>query len=182
MGINGRQWDTMHFHELTKPFQSADFRGFSSINPASATAPNAVPGHAIIRRSDFGGFVAWTRWFWGHLRPPRRSGGNGGENGPWLKKMGKKCQTVCKPGSVHPSPIKGRGWMAIHLGRPLPDASRDLPGRRRENPPAGPKSMRSGMSPLFGLAPGGVYHAASVAGGAVRSYRTLSPLPRAGAR
>ncbi len=27
--------------------------------------------------------------------------------------------------------------MAIHLGRPLPDASRDLPGRRRENPPAG---------------------------------------------
>jgi len=26
--------------------------------------------------------------------------------------------------------------MAIHLGRPLPDASRDLPGRRRGNPPA----------------------------------------------
>ncbi len=35
------------------------------------------------------------------------------------------------------------------------------------------------MSPLFGLAPGGVYPAASVAGGAVRSYRTLSSLPRA---
>jgi hypothetical protein len=30
---------------------------------------------------------------------------------------------------------------------------------------------------LFGLAPGGVYHAASVAGDAVRSYRTFSPLP-----
>ena len=27
--------------------------------------------------------------------------------------------------------------MAIHLGRPLPDASRDRPGRRRGNPPAG---------------------------------------------
>jgi len=26
--------------------------------------------------------------------------------------------------------------MAIPLGRPSPDASRDLPGRRRENPPA----------------------------------------------
>ena len=26
--------------------------------------------------------------------------------------------------------------MAIHLGRPLPDASCDLPGQRRENPPA----------------------------------------------
>jgi len=30
---------------------------------------------------------------------------------------------------------------------------------------------------LFGLAPGGVYHAGSVAGPAVRSYRTFSPLP-----
>ena len=30
------------------------------------------------------------------------------------------------------------------------------------------------MPPLFGLAPGGVYHAASVTGRAVRSYRTLS--------
>ena len=30
---------------------------------------------------------------------------------------------------------------------------------------------------LFGLAPGGVFHAAAVAGCAVRSYRTLSPLP-----
>ena len=33
------------------------------------------------------------------------------------------------------------------------------------------------MSPLFGLAPGGVYRAACVTAGAVRSYRTLSPLP-----
>jgi hypothetical protein len=33
------------------------------------------------------------------------------------------------------------------------------------------------MSSLFGLAPGGVYRAAPVAGSAVRSYRTLSPLP-----
>ena len=31
--------------------------------------------------------------------------------------------------------------------------------------------------PLFGLAPGGVYHAAPVARGAVRSCRTVSPLP-----
>ena len=33
------------------------------------------------------------------------------------------------------------------------------------------------MPSLFGLAPGGVCRAASVAGSAVRSYRTLSPLP-----
>jgi len=31
--------------------------------------------------------------------------------------------------------------------------------------------------PLFGLAPSGVYPATDVATGAVRSYRTLSPLP-----
>jgi len=35
---------------------------------------------------------------------------------------------------------------------------------------------------LFGLAPGGVYHAVAVTGGAVRSYRTLSPLPSANRR
>ncbi len=41
-------------------------------------------------------------------------------------------QTACKPGSVRRP--EGR-VMAIHLGRPLPDASRDRPGRRRGNPP-----------------------------------------------
>ncbi len=33
------------------------------------------------------------------------------------------------------------------------------------------------MLSLFGLAPGGVYRARPVAVAAVRSYRTLSPLP-----
>jgi len=34
-----------------------------------------------------------------------------------------------------------------------------------------------GVTSLFGFAPGGVYHAAIVTNHAVRSYRTLSPLP-----
>ena len=91
------------------------------------------------------------------------------------RKQGKR-QTACKPGSV---PAKSRG-MVIHLGRPLPDASRDLPGRRRGNPlvPAETETV----PPLFDLAPGGVYLATAVTGGAVRSYRTLSPLPAAGHR
>ncbi len=38
------------------------------------------------------------------------------------------------------------------------------------------------MPPLLGLAPGGVYRAVPVAGNAVRSYRTLSPLPATGQR
>jgi hypothetical protein len=36
------------------------------------------------------------------------------------------------------------------------------------------------MLPLFGLAPGGACHAAHVAMRAVRSYRTVSPLPCGG--
>ena len=61
--------------------------------------------------------------------------------------------------------------MTIHLGRPLPDASRDLPGTVRKHP------WSEATGPLFGLAPGGVYPAAPVSRRAVRSYRTLSPLP-----
>ena len=36
------------------------------------------------------------------------------------------------------------------------------------------------LPPLFGLAPGGVCHAGDVTAAAVRSYRTVSPLPRTG--
>ncbi len=77
-------------------------------------------------------------------------------------------QTTCKPGSVQ----------TLRPGMPfICDAHCCAP--RATNPGGG-----TGMSPrlatqpsLFGLAPGGVYPAASVAGGAVRSYRTVSPLP-----
>ena len=41
-----------------------------------------------------------------------------------LVKRGDKRQTACKPGSV--SAVRRR--MAIHLGRSLPNASRDRPG------------------------------------------------------
>ena len=58
-------------------------------------------------------------------------------------------------------------WTVIPLGRPSPDASSDLP-----EPGAGRT-----IGFLFGLAPGGVCHATPVASRAVRSYRTLSPLP-----
>src|SRR5438552_12431777 len=68
--------------------------------------------------------------------------------------------------------------MTIHLGRPLPSASRDRPGWRRGNPPDPvPGRPEPNLPPLLGLAPGGVYPATAVTGGAVRSYRTLSPLP-----
>ena len=66
---------------------------------------------------------------------------------------------------------------AIPLGRRLPGASSNLPGR--QDPDTIPKPARASFAPsLFGLAPGGVCHAAGVTAGAVRSYRTVSPLPR----
>jgi hypothetical protein len=62
---------------------------------------------------------------------------------------------------------------AIPLGRLLPAASSNQPGR-----PAWKRAWRERLSSLFGFAPGGVYRAVRIATSAVRSYRTLSPLPR----
>ncbi len=82
-------------------------------------------------------------------------------------------QTACKPGSVPARQQAGERWMTIPLGRPLPNASRDRPGRRRGNTAAGCPACR----PYLVLLPGGVCPAASVAGRAVGSYPTVSPLP-----
>ena len=66
----------------------------------------------------------------------------------------------------------------IPLGLRSPGASSNLPGRL--DPDTIPKLVLAHhFAPsLFGLAPGGVCPAAGVAAGAVRSYRTISPLPR----
>jgi hypothetical protein len=69
---------------------------------------------------------------------------------------------------------------AIPLERRLPGASSNLPGRQDSDTYLGTRrlsTMRSTPS-LFGFAPGGVCHAVCVAADAVRSYRTISPLPR----
>ncbi len=67
------------------------------------------------------------------------------------------------------------GAAAIHLGRMLPPASCNLPGRLTRKLIAG---LSPGTPSLFGFAPGGVCHAAPVTSCAVGSYPTLSPLPR----
>ena len=53
----------------------------------------------------------------------------------------------------------------------MPLATYPRATRATHNRPEGRSAL------LFGLAPGGVYPAAAVATGAVRSYRTFSPLP-----
>ena len=73
------------------------------------------------------------------------------------------------------------GVTAIPLGRRLPGASSNLPGRQGLD--RTPKYLcafdaKTFAPSLFGLAPGGVCRAAGVAACAVRSYRTVSPLPR----
>ncbi len=58
-------------------------------------------------------------------------------------------------------------WTVIHLGRASPRASGGQPGNGAGHT----------IVPLFGLAPGGVCPATDVTTRAVRSYRTISPLP-----
>jgi hypothetical protein len=85
-------------------------------------------------------------------------------------------QPACKPGSVPRKANNARFARDGHSsGTPV--------ARRLEQPTrAADPDIDPGISlpvpPLFGLAPGGVCRAASVAGGAVRSCRTVSPLPR----
>jgi len=90
------------------------------------------------------------------------SGGHAGEG----------CQTACKPGSVRACARDGHSSgtrLAAHLTRPTRAAERECP--------CAPSGVDEARPPLFGLAPGGVCPAALVTEGAVRSCRTVSPLP-----
>ena len=53
-----------------------------------------------------------------------------------------RCQTAYKPGSVSHRFREAEGSMTIHLGRSLPNASRDLPGRRRGKSPGSRRACR----------------------------------------
>ena len=77
---------------------------------------------------------------------------------------GRVREPACKPGSVGDSHSSGT-YVTVRLERPTREHARAA-------------RCSSGLhAPLFGLAPGGVYPAAAVATSAVRSYRTISPLP-----
>ena len=66
--------------------------------------------------------------------------------------------------------------MTIHLGGALPHLSSDIP---EDFAPTQMPSASTRRIFLFCLAPGGVCPAIFVAKNAVRSYRTISPLPMA---
>jgi hypothetical protein len=89
-----------------------------------------------------------------------------GPRRPRLKvAAGDRKESAVKPGSVVDSHSSG-----MRVAAPL-----KRPTRR---PVCGPHTAaKAPLASLFGLAPGGVCHAVSVATRAVRSYRTISPLP-----
>jgi len=72
--------------------------------------------------------------------------------------------------------IEDKERQGDHSSRPDITVRLQRPTRKlwRAEPARGPE----GRPPLFGLAPCGVCPAAAITGGAVRSYRTFSPLPR----
>ncbi len=82
---------------------------------------------------------------------------------------GKMRQPACKPGSVGPRGCATRQPFIWDARRRTPRAT--YPDGALEHRAQAP------MPSLFGLAPGGVYRAATVTGRAVGSYPTLSPLP-----
>jgi hypothetical protein len=91
-----------------------------------------------------------------------------------------KCQPTYKPGSVWrvAPPRRPFVWDAACAAPQAtnPGGGRDCAWTARSTRKSA-RAPETSVPPLFGLAPGGVCRAASVAGGAVRSYRTVSPLP-----
>ena len=85
-------------------------------------------------------------------------------------------RSVSRVLSRPPGEPMGRGWPFIWDVRYRTPHATD-PSGGAEGPPGGPGKRRICLPLLLGLAPGGVFPATAVAGGAVRSYRTISPLP-----
>jgi hypothetical protein len=103
----------------------------------------------------------------------RRNGASNVLCGSQRERERERRQTACKPGSV---PVANGGrWPFIWDARYRTPRATDPDGGAETRLPA--PSGDTGVPSLFGLAPGGVYRAVAVAGDAVRSYRTLSPLP-----
>src|SRR5438128_6826040 len=88
-----------------------------------------------------------------------------------LGRKRKRSEPPCKPGPVSPPRHRNGGGGHSSRTRVAAGLERAYPGARRVTVAA-----RSG-APLFALAPGGACRAAAVTGGAVRSCRTVSPLP-----
>ena len=101
-----------------------------------------------------------------------------------MRAAGPRLQVACKPNSVEDD-HSSRRRIATPLKRPTRrfpavPANRDRNPGSRAGTSTHPRPGSGRRIPsLFGLAPCGVYPATAFTGGAVRSYRTFSPLPQA---
>ena len=84
-------------------------------------------------------------------------------NNYFEKQKNKQIELVGKPGSVVSNHSSGT-YVTVGLKQPT-------------RIPCGPHVLVEPNGFLFGLAPSGVFPATTVANRAVRSYRTISPLP-----
>jgi hypothetical protein len=76
--------------------------------------------------------------------------------------------------------VRGSISRVLYASKDGGDHSSGMPVAEHLMQPTRTTTRKQGHVPsLFGLAPGGVYPAMAVTDHAVRSYRTLSPLPRA---
>ena len=74
--------------------------------------------------------------------------------------------------------VRGSISRVLYASKDGGDHSSGMPVAEHLMQPTRTTTRKQGHVPsLFGLAPGGVYPAMAVTGHAVRSYRTLSPLP-----
>ena len=176
MGRDGIQWDAQ--------VKSWEINGFQEFRGLLATCPNVC---AASRNKTQDGVLVWTPqsalfFFCSHLgqnktaadtspggfEQPYRPGGPGA----W----GRSRWPVSRVLSPAPYPCGRRSGDGHSSGttvaRRLARPTRAAGGNARR-----PMVSHGAGPPLFGLAPGGVCRATTVTGRAVRSYRTLSPLP-----
>ncbi len=134
------------------------------MNPRTRTRSHGRKSILVV----FGPRTLWRTWGTRPVPQPFLQPKSGGP-AAWLEMRGRVCKWACKPNSVEDDHSSRR-----HIAAPL-----KRPTRRFWR--AGPaRSRRFGRIPsLFGLAPCGVYPATAFTDGAVRSYRTFSPLPPA---
>ena len=120
----------------------------------------------------------WHECSWNPIKPAQNGEGSGVfAPNPSFRKH----QPACKPGSVGHRPRRTRAIRDGHSSGTMFAHCLEQPTRTASlTSPCGVfafSSERPALPSLFGLAPGVVCHAGSVAGPAVRSYRTFSPLP-----
>ena len=146
MGHYGCPWVNKTFPKLSNPGVSTDFfPAFPGLPPGSPglSKPAGAPPRTAHSAPGFRRFYVPELLVFRHFRAPsqgspgeaRGNQGKAREKPPGMPKKEKARRPVSRVLYLLAQ------VMAIHLGRPLPDASRDLPGRRRGNPPAGPQLL-----------------------------------------